>query len=193
VSEEAWAKVFPADYGRARRLAGRFFALGQEPDQAVDSALDEMARENITREPTASRLAVLRPLFPQGWDEDRRLPSPALDAALRGVDDTARAGWSGILASEFPERAWFLVRRWHAASGCCLVCGGALHPDDDRSKDWGDGLHKACRPLMATIGPAYGRLVTDAARARAAMAASMAAARVAAEAEPDDGNADEEA
>jgi len=162
VSGETWARVFPADYARVRRLAGRYFVEGRKPDEAVDMALGDIERESWAREPLAGFLAVLRPLFPDGWDDERDLPAPELAAAARAVWPTAEAHWRTILSDRDPGRAWFPVRRWLAPPGCCLVCGGPLGEADAWSGR-GDGLHRGCKPVMAAIGPAYGRLVAAAA------------------------------
>lgn len=182
-SPEAWSHVFPPDADHIHGLAGQFFLAGHEPDECVRLAIEELERETWQKEPFAARLAALRPVFPDGWDHARRLPSDQMAAALASVLPTARAAWREILSDADPSRAAFRHRRWHARPGCCLLCGRAASPGDPAFQ--GDQIHQACVRSMPRLGPAYAALVLEECE-RLASAAAAAPALPAPTADPDD-------
>ncbi|SOC27382.1 hypothetical protein SAMN05428964_105395 [Thalassospira xiamenensis] len=154
VDTSVWDEVFPGDAREVRRRAGRLFLSGLSPDEAVVVAQASIIDEAWRNSSVGSEYLDFISCFPRAKNGVSR---SAVMAANSVFETSTRCRDLLKLPEDKFERAAFIRRSWHAKSGHCLVCGAACSDGDPVFQ--GDSIHKSCQPLMAGIGPHYGKLV----------------------------------
>ncbi|MFC4236097.1 hypothetical protein ACFOY8_12740 [Thalassospira xianhensis] len=154
VDTSVWGEVFPGDAREVRRRAGRLFLSGLSPDEAVLTAQTSIVDEAWRNSTLASEYLDFISCFPRTKNSVSRT---AVLAASSIFETAVRCGDILKLPDDKFSREAFIRRGWHAKPGHCLVCGTACSNGDPVFQ--GDGIHKSCQHLMASIGPHYGKLV----------------------------------
>lgn len=180
VSDTVWSGIFPPDRKRVRRVAGRHFLAGLDPDEAVLMAEREVSSEAWQRDPLARLLSDLGPLFPDWNASQVQVPGHIANACI-AVQQTATKFHGKIVGFREPEKMAFICRTWRAEPGRCLICNRRadlngrflkVYPGDDA----GDFVHTGCLQYAGPIGRKFSELVCGvAARINSELRAELSA------------------